>query len=135
MARPGSLLSSRRAPWTAVGAAALLAVPVACGGDDDGDASTSTAPSSVVTSVTTSAGTATSAGSSPTTSGTAAGRCLVRLHGKGGGGGPTTTSGDVTELAPTGNADGWGGRQWLYFPDDEYAAAAAIVQDAASGCG
>ena len=48
------------------------------------------------------------------------GRCLVRLHGKGGSGAATVTDGDVTVLAPTGNADGWGARQWLYFPDDEY---------------
>jgi hypothetical protein len=74
-------------------------------------------------------------GTGPSTTGAGdAGRCLVRLHGKGGGGGPTTTSGDVTELAPTGNADGWGGRQWLYFPDDEYVAATAVVQDATAGC-
>ncbi|MFT3851517.1 MAG: hypothetical protein QM733_02045 [Ilumatobacteraceae bacterium] len=37
---------------------------------------------------------------------------------------------------PPGNAAGWGGRQWLYFPDDRYAEAVAIVRSAidATGC-
>jgi hypothetical protein len=62
-----------------------------------------------------------------------AGRCLVRLHGKGGSGAPPV-GGDVTIISPTGNADGWGGRQWLYFPDDEYEAAREIVADAVTEC-
>jgi hypothetical protein len=58
----------------------------------------------------------------------------VRLHGKGGTGGDTVNEGDVTIVAPTGNADGWGARQWLYFPDEEYAAARAIVAESVAGC-
>jgi hypothetical protein len=49
-----------------------------------------------------------------------AGRCIVRLHGKGGGGEPTRIVDGVAEVAPDGNADGWGGRQWVYFPDERY---------------
>jgi hypothetical protein len=59
----------------------------------------------------------------------------VRLHGKGGSGGDTVTDGDVTIVSPTGNSDGWGARQWLYFPDDEYDAARRIVADSVEGCG
>ncbi len=40
----------------------------------------------------------------------------------------------MTVLSPTGNADGWDGRQWLYFPADRYAEALAIVESAAAGC-
>ena len=37
---------------------------------------------------------------------------------------------------PTGNAEGWGGRQWLYFPEDRYTEAVGIVRSAidAAGC-
>jgi hypothetical protein len=76
--------------------------------------------------------TATTAALSPAT---ARDRCLVRLHGKGGTGAPTTSAGGVTVVAPTGNADGWGARQWLYFPDTEYAAARAVVAESVTGCG
>jgi hypothetical protein len=66
----------------------------------------------------------------------AAKNCAVRLHGKGGSGAGTTTSGNVTYLSPTGNANGWGGRQWLYFPDSAYVEARNIVASAidAEGC-
>jgi hypothetical protein len=62
--------------------------------------------------------------------------CAVRLHGKGGGGSGTYRSGAVTYLAPTGNAAGWSGRQWLYFPDSAYRDAVAVVASAidAEGC-
>jgi len=105
---------------TAVVAAGLLVgvVGTACGGDDDsGGGATTAAPTG------------------PTVTAPAGGRCVVRLHGKGGSGGPTTTAGDVTTIAPTGNADGWGARQWLYFPAAEYDAAVKIVRDAVAGCG
>lgn len=54
--------------------------------------------------------------------GTASGkRCRIELHGKGGGGSGTFPSGDVTVISPNGNAPGWGGLQWLYFPESGYA--------------
>ncbi len=58
----------------------------------------------------------------------------MRLHGKGGTGAATTTAGDVTVIAPTGNADGWGAKQWLYFPAVQFDAARAIVEDSVQGC-
>lgn len=63
-------------------------------------------------------------------------RCIVRLHGKSGVGGDSYVEDGVVNVLPNGNAEGWGGRQWIYFPDDEYEAARDIVADAidASGC-
>jgi pimeloyl-ACP methyl ester carboxylesterase len=58
------------------------------------------------------------------------GDCVVRLHGKGGSGWPTEVVDDIAYLAPTGNEDGWDDRQWLYFPDERYDEARAIVLDA-----
>ena len=62
--------------------------------------------------------------------------CIVRLHGKGGKGSPSTVSNGVADLRPTGNADGWGGRQWLYFPEKQYRVARDVVTAAvdAAGC-
>ena len=62
-------------------------------------------------------------------------RCLVRLHGKGGGGAETVVEDGASVISPDGNAEGWGGRQWLYFPDEEYTAARKVVEDAIAGCG
>jgi hypothetical protein len=64
-------------------------------------------------------------------------RCLVRFHGKGGSGSGVSTNGDVTVISPNGNADGWGGRQWLYFAPSSYDVALAGVAQAvdANGCG
>jgi hypothetical protein len=63
-------------------------------------------------------------------------RCVVRLHGKGGTGGATSETDGIIQVLPTGNADGWGGRQWIYFPDDSYGEARDIVAEAAAdeGC-
>ena len=64
-------------------------------------------------------------------------RCVVRLHGKGGSGAATTTSSNGgLEVKPRGNAQGWGGWQWLYFPAASYASAVGVVQSAitANGC-
>jgi len=36
---------------------------------------------------------------------------------------------------PSGNAKGWGGRQWLYFPDSKYLKARQIVEDALDDVG
>jgi hypothetical protein len=64
-------------------------------------------------------------------------QCIVHLHGKGGGGGPPSVNGDITTLYPSGNAEGWGALQWLYFPDDKYEEVRNIVATAISdaGCG
>lgn len=71
-----------------------------------------------------------------TSSGPTADRCVVRLHGKGGGGQPTIVRDGIAEITPAGNADGWGGRQWLYFPEESYIAARDAVATAidAAGC-
>ena len=62
-------------------------------------------------------------------------RCVVHLHGKSGTGGPTTVKDGLTHLRPTGNADGWGGKQWLYFPDDAYAVVKGTVTAAIASAG
>jgi hypothetical protein len=65
-------------------------------------------------------------------------RCFVRLHGKSGTGEATIIdSAGVTVVSPTGNVAGWGGRQWLYYPESSYQAARSIVDNAISGanCG
>jgi hypothetical protein len=102
-----------RAAVVAIVAAAALA-GTACGDDDSGGGGATTGRSVSIP---------------------ADGRCVVRLHGKGGTGGRTTTAGDVSVIAPTGNSDAWGAKQWLYFPAAEYDAAVAIVRDAVAGCG
>jgi pimeloyl-ACP methyl ester carboxylesterase len=63
-------------------------------------------------------------------------RCELRLHGKGGTGASTTTSNGVKVVQPTGNGAGWGGRQWLYFPENRYVEARKVVADAIAreGC-
>jgi hypothetical protein len=106
----------RRLAAVALAAAVLGA---ACG-DDDGGTAAPTGPAGPT---------------GPAVTVPAGGRCLVRLHGKGGTGAATTTDGDVTVIAPSGNSDGWGAKQWLYFPAAEYDAARAIVADAVTGCG
>jgi hypothetical protein len=98
-----------------------------------------TAPRSADTTSVAAAAPDTTAGSSASTSsstssGAPSERCLVRLHGKDGAGGEPSESDGVTILAPTGNADGWGAKQWLYFPDDQYDAARSIVADAVEPC-
>jgi hypothetical protein len=74
----------------------------------------------------------------PPTNGHSGKPCIVSLHGKGGGGqGEWTGSDGVRHSFPGGNASGWGGRQWLYYPEGNYQAARAIVANdiAAGGCG
>jgi len=73
-----------------------------------------------------------SAEPAPTVAAVTAERCLVRLHGKSDTGAPAIVHEGYAELAPTGNDDAGGGNQWLYFPDDEYAAARDIVAEAIS---
>jgi hypothetical protein len=64
-------------------------------------------------------------------------RCVVLLHGKGGTAQPGRVTEGTTFIQPGGNADGWGGRQWLYFPEARYQQVRAIVQSAIddAGCG
>jgi pimeloyl-ACP methyl ester carboxylesterase len=59
--------------------------------------------------------------------------CVVRLHGKGGDGEPSRVTDEVTEVSPTGNAEGWGARQWVYDSDERYSQARAIVAEALDG--
>jgi hypothetical protein len=95
-----------------MGGLALAATLVACGDGSD--------PSAV---------------ESPTSAGAATeDRCLVRLHGKGGQGAETVVDDGVSVISPTGNADGWGGRQWLYFPDEQYTTARDTVERSIEGC-
>lgn len=64
-------------------------------------------------------------------------KCVLLLHGKGGGALPSSVSEDVEYLRPGGNDSGWGGREWRYFPEDRYGqfrASIAAHLDA-SGCG
>ena len=63
-------------------------------------------------------------------------KCVVFLHGKGDRGAATHESGGVLYLQPAGNAAGWRGRQWLYFPGTRYAEVKAVVERsiAAAGC-
>jgi poly(3-hydroxybutyrate) depolymerase len=74
---------------------AALAVAVGCGGDDD-----VARPSAV-----------------------AADDCIVVLHGKGGEGADPVVDGGVAVLAPEGNGEGWGGREWRYANDTDLTAA------------
>lgn len=110
-----------------LGAVGVVLVATGCsdGGDDDIAVPATSAPAITASP---------SAPGSAVDGSAVAARCLVRLHGKSGTGAPTVVEADVTIIAPTGNAEGWGGRQWLYFPDAEYEAAREIVADATTGC-
>ena len=55
-------------------------------------------------------------------------KCIVRLHGKGDEGGASTLEDGIATVRPNGNAAGWGKRQWLYFPDDRYDEARAVLE-------
>ncbi|MBS2024216.1 MAG: hypothetical protein JST92_17580, partial [Deltaproteobacteria bacterium] len=57
-------------------------------------------------------------------------RCVVHLHGKGERGRTPTVAGDLVHLWPEGNGDGWGGKQWVYFPESGVGAVRAILQGA-----
>jgi pimeloyl-ACP methyl ester carboxylesterase len=64
-------------------------------------------------------------------------KCVVLLHGKGGNAGAGSVAGDVEYLRPGGNAPGWNGREWRYFPEAGYEQVRATVAAAldAAGCG
>jgi hypothetical protein len=92
---------------------------------------TTAAPTTTTAAPTTTTTPPTTTTAAPTTTRPQGQRCLVRLHGKGGGGQPTYTDGQgVKVLTPNGNADGWGGRQWLYFPNPRYNEARRVVTNA-----
>lgn len=62
--------------------------------------------------------------------------CVVRMHGKGGGGAATVVAFGISVVMPTGNANGWGGRQWLYEVEGDYRTARGVVVGAVDdeGC-
>jgi pimeloyl-ACP methyl ester carboxylesterase len=67
----------------------------------------------------------------------AAKKCVLLLHGKGGGAQPGSVNADIEYLRPGGNAEGWGGREWRYFPEEGHAQVRASLDAAltAAGCG
>jgi hypothetical protein len=77
----------------------------------------------------------TAATTGPSTAPVTAETCVVRLHGKGGEGGASRLVDGRVEVRPNGNADGWGKRQWLYFPDARYDEARAVVAKALDEAG
>src|SRR3954470_24250059 len=58
------------------------------------------------------------------------GRCVVHLHGKGARGARPEVVDGLVHLWPDGNGEGWGGRQWVYFPDARYLEVRRIISDA-----
>jgi hypothetical protein len=62
-------------------------------------------------------------------------RCVVFLHGKSGAGFATDRKAQYFFVGPTGNAEGWGGKQWLYFPDAQFAEVRQIVSKALDDAG
>ncbi len=149
-----SLLDRLRQPLVAMIAGAVLfavlgVVIIAIAEDDSAPmsgavttstttASATTAPSSSTAATPGASTTTPSTSTTPSTASTpAAGvRCELRLHGKGGGGASTTTAGAIKIVQPAGNGSGWGGRQWLYFPENRYTEARQVIADAIAreGC-
>lgn len=102
-----------RARTAAAGATAMLTFVVAACGGSDGSAG-------------------------PATTGTpvSAERCITWLHGKSETGAPSTVRDDgVAELSPTGNGEAGDGNEWIYFPDDRFVEATAIVAAAIDRAG
>lgn len=62
--------------------------------------------------------------------------CRVRLHGKSGDGRSWRLDDGIAVISPRGNDEGWGGYQWNYLTEANYAEARTIVGDAieATGC-
>lgn len=115
----------------------------ACGSDAArGPATAGSAPATDSAGATAATGSTSPTGSTGSTvdptpgSGSTGGkRCLVRLHGKGGSGTDPVEHDEYLELSPTGNADGWDARQWLYFPAERYAEARDVVTAAVDSAG
>jgi pimeloyl-ACP methyl ester carboxylesterase len=100
----------RRSPASVVAISAAIAVSVgACGGSE--------------------------AASPPPVNDVSAQQCIVRLHGKGGDGTDSVLDDGVAIIAPRGNAEGWGGWQWIYFPPAEYDEARDVVASAVDEAG
>jgi hypothetical protein len=94
-------------------------------------APTTTSTTSTTTTAAPTTTTSTTTTVAPTTTTRPQGqRCLVRLHGKGGDEAPTYSDQGVKVLTPRGNESGWGGRQWIYFPNGKYNQARKVVADA-----
>jgi pimeloyl-ACP methyl ester carboxylesterase len=90
--------------------APLLATAVGCGGDDTAD--------------------------EPEVVDVSADRCVVRLHGKGAQGAPSTVDGDgVAVLSPDGNGTGWGSLQWDYDTDAGLEEATGIITETVDQAG
>ncbi len=85
---------------------ALVATLAGCGDDDGGATPTTTLPD-----------------------GFTAERCVVRLHGKSETGAEAELRDGIAELSPTGNGRAGDGHEWVYFPDEDYDAAVAVVGD------
>jgi pimeloyl-ACP methyl ester carboxylesterase len=126
-----------------LGAGGGVATALATGDDDGGDATTTTttttvaptttAPPTTTTTTpppTTTVAPSTTSTSTTTTTTPTGQRCVVFLHGKTDNGDDTYESDGVKYLAPSGNDKVGRGRQWLYFPENEYREARDIVSDA-----
>ncbi len=74
-------------------------------------------------------------GDAPEPAAVSADDCIVVLHGKGGSGADPVVDEGVAFLAPEGNGEGWGGREWRYATDTDLAAGLdrvrGVVDDAA----
>jgi pimeloyl-ACP methyl ester carboxylesterase len=64
-------------------------------------------------------------------------KCVLLLHGKGGNAQPGSVTAGIEYLRPGGNGNGWGGREWRYFPDAGFTQVRETVAGAlhAAGCG
>lgn len=88
---------------------AIILVAGACGSDDEGSARAEPDEPITVT------------------------ECLIRLHGKGGGGAPSRVDDGLGIIEPSGNAEGWDARQWLYAEDGDFEDARGIVATSVEG--
>ncbi len=61
--------------------------------------------------------------------------CIVVLHGKGGTGAEPLLRSGRAVLAPDGNGEGWGGREWRYSNDADFSDALERVRRTVEGAG
>jgi hypothetical protein len=57
-------------------------------------------------------------------------KCVVFLHGKSGAGFSTERMPAYWLVGPTGNTEGWGGKQWLYFPEARFVEVRQLIRKA-----